>query len=351
MTSRYRVEYHLKSHRRDELIEWIKGLLVVPFVLVRELPSTTDNIKTQESVVKDRYASVFSDVEGLIDDHSMSPTPPTGVVGDLRLTVRGVVHQDEDTPMQSKLKMLVPTIGVFFTPLPLKKAFLTTEPRRAISQRRFVAPSFNGITSPFKYLFIDVDIRRVLASAQLLALTDSVSPRTKLKLITFDGDVTLYPDGSTLHSQNPVIPHLISLLSRGLHIGIVTAAGYPEPHGKEYSRRLHGLLDAVAKSPLTRQQKENLALIGGECNYLFRFNAEEMNLEWVDEGSWQLDEMAAWSVDDINTLLDIAEHALRDCAHALRLKCKIIRKQRAVGPFSPPSLASISELTCRPCPG
>jgi hypothetical protein len=50
----------------------------------------------------------------------------------------------------SKLKMLVPTIGVFFTPLPLREAFLTTEPQRAISQRRFVAPSFNGILSLFE---------------------------------------------------------------------------------------------------------------------------------------------------------------------------------------------------------
>ena len=33
MTTRYRVEYALKTHRRDQLIEWIKGLLAVPFVL------------------------------------------------------------------------------------------------------------------------------------------------------------------------------------------------------------------------------------------------------------------------------------------------------------------------------
>ena len=65
MTSRYRVEYHLKSHRRDELIEWIKGLLVVPFVLVRELA----NVHGQ-NIVRDRYSGVFKDVEGLIDDHS-----------------------------------------------------------------------------------------------------------------------------------------------------------------------------------------------------------------------------------------------------------------------------------------
>src|SRR5579859_592363 len=61
MTSRYRVEYHLKSHRRDE---WIKGLLVYPFIL-RELA----NVDSQ-NIVRDRYAAVFKDLEGLIGDHS-----------------------------------------------------------------------------------------------------------------------------------------------------------------------------------------------------------------------------------------------------------------------------------------
>jgi IMP and pyridine-specific 5'-nucleotidase len=75
MTSRYRVEYHLKSHRRDELIEWIKGLLVVPFVLVREQPSVTAEDESRESAVRERYAKVFADVEGLIADHSTTPLP------------------------------------------------------------------------------------------------------------------------------------------------------------------------------------------------------------------------------------------------------------------------------------
>jgi IMP and pyridine-specific 5'-nucleotidase len=140
MTSRYRVEYHFKSHRRDELIEWIKGLLVVPFVLVRDLPFKTPNVQNQENLVRDRYASVFADVEGLIDDHS--------IVLNLTLFLFVVAHQRGNTTPHSKLKMLVPTVGVFFTPLPLKKAFLTTEPQRAISQRRYVAPSFNG-TPPY----------------------------------------------------------------------------------------------------------------------------------------------------------------------------------------------------------
>lgn len=226
--------------------------------------------------------------------------------------------------------MLVPTVGIFFTRLPLREAFLTTEPQRAISQRRFVAPSFNGMY-PFFSPQSNQDIRRLLATAQLLALTKSSVANTKLKLITFDGDVTLYPDGSILYPENPVIPHLLDLLSRGIHIGIVTAAGYPDRSGSEYTRRLEGLLSAVANSSLTCQQKDHLAILGGECNYLFRYNGNTNRLEWVDENIWRLDEMESWKSQDIEMLLDIAEGALSTCSQSMRLKCQIIRKQRAVG--------------------
>jgi hypothetical protein len=176
-----------------------------------------------------------------------------------------------------------------------------------------------------------------LATAQLLALTDSASPSTELKLITFDGDVTLYPDGEILLPENPVIPYLLNLLARGIHIGIVTAAGYQDRHGKEYTRRLSGLLEAVAKSSLTPEQKDNLALIGGECNYLFRYNGQTNQLEWVDETIWKLDEMGSWQEQDITTFLDIAQTTLQDCAQSMRLKVQIIRKQRAVGSLSLPN--------------
>jgi len=186
------------------------------------------------------------------------------------------------------------------------------------------------VSSSF-WIFIDLDIRRLLATAQLLALTCSASPKTRLKLITFDGDVTLYPDGSTLHPENPVIPHLLTVLSQGLHIGIVTAAGYSDPRGAEYSRRLSGLLDAVAKSSLSAAQKSRLAILGGECNYLFRYNGETDRLEWVDWDAWRLDIMKEWRQEDIKTLLDIAEQALSSTANVMRLKCQIIRKPMAVG--------------------
>jgi IMP-specific 5'-nucleotidase len=70
-----------------------------------------------------------------------SPPP----VADQKVTCRAVVHQDSGTQARSKLKLLVPSVGTFFTPLLLKDAFLYQDERRRISYRRFVPPSFNDI--------------------------------------------------------------------------------------------------------------------------------------------------------------------------------------------------------------
>ena len=109
----------------------------MPFVLIRELPSTEKESRRQEALVRERYAEVFQDVEELIADHSIKSL----------YRANTVEQQEHNTPMRSKLKMLVPSIGIFFTPLPLREAFLRTDVKRAISQRRFVAPSFNGMTA------------------------------------------------------------------------------------------------------------------------------------------------------------------------------------------------------------
>jgi IMP and pyridine-specific 5'-nucleotidase len=86
-----------------------------------------------------------------------------------------VEHQKVGTDGQSKLKLLVPSIGTFFTRLPLTDAFRYQDRKRFISSRRFVPPSFN-------------DIRLILNTAQLMGV-NSVGP---LDLATFDGDVTLW---------------------------------------------------------------------------------------------------------------------------------------------------------------
>lgn len=99
-----------------------------------------------------------------------------------------------------------------------------------------------------------------------MSLATLVGP---IKLITFDGDVTLYDDGQCLVPTNPVIEKILWLMEKGLCIGIVTAAGYTD--GARYKDRLYGLLEQIRDSnKLTDAQKLNLVVLGGESSYMFR---------------------------------------------------------------------------------
>ncbi|KAI8201211.1 IMP-specific 5'-nucleotidase 1 [Colletotrichum sp. SAR 10_76] len=297
MTTRYRVEYALKTHRRDQFIEWIKGLLAVPFVLYSQptgvFDTNTTNVDRMREEAHRRYAEIFRDVEHMIDDH--------------------IGRQNESNNLPSKLKMLVPSAGPFFTRLPLEAAFNHMDSKRYISSRRYVSPSFN-------------DVRLILNSAQIMAVTAG-----SLQLVTFDGDVTLYDDGENLEPSSPVIPRLLDLLRKDIKIGIVTAAGYTT--ADRYYARLHGLLDAIAASEtLTPTQKESIVIMGGEANYLFEYSAASPHrLAPVPRDRWLTPEMAAWSADSIAALLDVAEAALQDCVKTLNLPATILRKDRAVG--------------------
>ncbi|KAL2002158.1 hypothetical protein VTN02DRAFT_513 [Thermoascus thermophilus] len=298
MTTRYRVEYALKSHRRDQLIEWIKGLLAVPFVL-----HSQPTAEYQEHSVKlvevaadthKRYAEIMRDVENLINDH--------------------IAHTNSGAAGKSKLKLLVPTVGTFFTPLMLEDAFNYQDNRRFISRRRFVAPSFN-------------DIRLTLNTAQLMGLVRG----SEIQLVTFDGDVTLYDDGASITDENPVIPRIVRLLKHDRKVGIVTAAGYTD--ASKYYGRLKGLLDAVSSSTeLNESQKNGLIILGGESNYLFRYDQTSPDLlTSVPRSEWLLEEMKQWCEDDITRLLNISEAALRQCVSNLNLPAEVLRKERAVG--------------------
>ncbi|KAI9851274.1 MAG: IMP 5'-nucleotidase [Thelocarpon superellum] len=257
-----------------------------------------------ESTAHRRYAEIMRDVEALIEDH--------------------IWHQQRGTAAQSKLKLLVPSVGQFFTPLKLEEAFKYQDARRFISSRRFVPPSFN-------------DIRLTLNTAQVMGLVGSDGPSQRLprslRLITFDADVTLYEDGGSLEPSNPVIPRMLSLLAHGLCIGIVTAAGYDE--ASRYHWRLHGLIDALAGSHHIPPSHRNLVVMGGESNYLFAYSDADpaTHLVPVPRHQWELPEMKSWEERDVQALLDVAEGALRTCVKEMHLPAAIMRKERAVGIF------------------
>ena len=324
MSSRYRVEYHLKSHRKDEFIEWIKGLLATPFVLHAVSPGEEEDDLTTTQRVKSKYADILKDIEDLIlnkiefDKHNIA--------------MSGAYLNECNPEAKSRLNMLVPSIGTFFTELPLERAFLWEDSQRAISSRRMIAPSFN-------------DIRHILNTAQILHFIKQRKLGANkggkpLKLVTFDGDVTLYEDGGSLNDTNPVIPHILKLLANDIKVGIVTAAGYDE--AKSYELRLDGLMKQLHTSTiLTMEQKSNLTIMGGECNYLFRYSDEITNdpdgktygLEYFHRETWALDEIKNWTKQEMDTLLDFAEVTLHSLKQRLNLppEVPIIRKKRAVG--------------------
>ncbi|KAK3113958.1 IMP 5'-nucleotidase [Teratosphaeriaceae sp. CCFEE 6253] len=300
MSTRYRVEYALKTHRRDQLIEWIKGLLAVPFVLLSQPTATYHHdrqaVNAMVSEAQARYGQIMRDIEELIRDHIACQKAPGKI---------------------SRLKLLVPSVGTFFTPLPLQDAFRYQDEKRKMSSRRFVAPSFN-------------DIRLTLNTAQVMSLVRT----SKLELVTFDGDVTLYDDGETLKPDNPCIPRILDLMRKGTRIGVVTAAGYTEPKG--YYDRLHGLLEAIAATDESHKLEDRLVVMGGESNFLFTYNSQSpYKLEPVPKQDWQLPEMQTWTEDNVTALLDVGEAALRDCIDCLRLPVQVLRKERAVGIYPP----------------
>lgn len=322
MTSRYRVEYALKSHKRDELIEWIKGLLAVPFVLHADVENSEEDLSIYykhpddsekyvtlqderlEKSCLTRYLEVFLDVEKLIDNCRYLDS----------------LH-DDDKLAVCRLRQLVPTVGHFFTQLPLKEAFLCEDERRLISRRRLVSPSFN-------------DVRNILNTAQVMGL---MGKNSNLQLVTFDGDVTLYEDGKLLEPDLPLVGCLLTLLSHDIHVAVVTAAGYPGRHGAmEYEKRLKGLIQKLRESTsLTAQQKSNFLVMGGESNYLFRFDSWTGSLKFVESSEWYLSLTRGWAAERLGHIMEESYKHMKHLQTKFRLddpnKTTIIRKERSLG--------------------
>ncbi|KAG0613981.1 hypothetical protein M758_6G142500 [Ceratodon purpureus] len=235
------------------------------------------------------------------------------------------VREHLEDPMRSTLSRLIPTLGRFHTPLPLVRAFHEYDEFASLSRRRFVPPNF-------------AEIRHVLNIAQVHAIAE------KLSLITFDADGTIYADGHHIQGDNKMIGHIIKLMQQGVHVAIVTAAGYPGNAAK-FEDRLAGLLEAFKDLELPPTITQLFHVMGGECNYLLKVN-EHYKLEFVRDELWMSPDMLEWAESDIRELLDDAERALRSGSARLRVPIEIVRKPRAVGavPREPTIYEVLEEL-------
>jgi IMP and pyridine-specific 5'-nucleotidase len=149
-----------------------------------------------------------------------------------------------------------------------------------------------------------------------------------LKLACFDGDETLYTNRSYMDVDSPLIDPLLEMLQRGIHVALVTAVGYDSP--EPFEERLNGLLNAMVIKDIPAEARERLWVVGGECNYVFRCDADAQ-LRALPRSEWETDEMKNWEYGDMVDMLDAAESTLRECAKRFSLPMRFIRKDRAVG--------------------
>lgn len=270
MTSSYHRNYHLTLHKRDALIEFIKSVLSVPFLL--KMPS-------------EHYSLSLGEVERLMDEHRVNPRV-------------------------SRLSALVPTVGVFHTPLPLSQAFAHFDKERKMTARSHIQPSFN-------------EIRLILNLAQ------SMASARDLRLVTLDGDQTLYEDGGNLAADAVLVTDLVGLMDRGVIVAVCTAAGYTQ--AERYEARLHGLLEGMRSIPQPPgAAPRRFYVVGGESNFVFECG-DGARLRRLEDSVWMPTAMKAWSEADIQRVIDEAQAVFVSKIDRLALPATVIRKNRAVG--------------------
>lgn len=295
----------------------------------------------------------------------------------------------EGAEQRSRLKILVPTVGTFHTPLLLRRAFAAYNSKYGLTTRRHVCISFN-------------ELRHILNLAQIMALSEFSSSclttesnihdemtsnensreteRTGLQklhesspilspllsditsvsasssaahprfssgstegfmgpsLITFDGDQTLYSDGANFESNPVLANYLYLLLTHGVTVAVVTAAGY-EYQAEKYELRLSGLLRYFEENGLAAEDCDRFYLMGGECNYLLKLGSDfclHPVKEW-GPGGWLISTRhknqtpGNWKDVDIQSLLNLAEDTMQESVEDQKLRARIIRKKRSVG--------------------
>lgn len=210
-------------------------------------------------------------------------------------------------PQHSKLKFLIDDIGIFYTKIPILKAFQTYNEKYRITKRIYVPPTFN-------------EVRHILNVAQILSFEDG------LDLLTFDADETLYPDGQNFNDE--ILAGYISNLLRKMNIAVVTAAGYGND-AERYQERLDNLLKYFLTHNVSDSSYKKFYVMGGESNYLFKCNSNAQ-LNSVPEHEWFRYKKKV-NEDTINTILDTAQKCLQQVIEDFNLRAHIHRKEKSVG--------------------
>jgi len=206
-----------------------------------------------------------------------------------------------------------------------QSAFEMYDAKYALTARKHCPPSFD-------------EIRHILNIAQVMSSGQSI------KLISFDGDQTLYSDGQNFEKNERLAKSIIDLIQIGVRVSVITAAGYGLEANK-YETRLRGLLDYFSTFNLTEEEVSRFYVFGGECNYLLQcffiegsFGKKVAKLHPIDPKVWQSEifdgpKPLQWPQTQIDQILNTAEKTMIETVQQLRLRAKVLRKDRAVGVY------------------
>ena len=271
-----------KQYHRDGFMDWMRDMLRHSFVLGNAY---------------DSYVTTMKYMEGLIKEHKERAPGTT-----------------------SKLQTLCPSVGTFHTELHLVEAFHMYDSKYSITARKHIPPTFH-------------EIRHMLNLAQLLAIN------VDLKMVSFDGDQTLYSDGGNFEETSGLAYQIIELLKAGIKVVLITAANYQD-QGPQYEVRLSGLLRRFAKSGLSTEEINRFHVMGGECHYLLRAEVLEEGrmprLMGLEKTVWQAESCKGpkpkdW--DDVarDAFLDVAEKSFKKARDEMKIRARILRKVTSVG--------------------
>ncbi|TDH70523.1 hypothetical protein CCR75_002827 [Bremia lactucae] len=224
-----------------------------------------------------------------------------------------LIAEHTKNPEHSRLRSFLPNLKTFFLPLDLTRAALEYDARTHYLARKHVPPSFK-------------EVRHILN----LATTNAIA--SKLKLVTFDADDTIYEDGGSISQSSRMVQVIVELLRRGIVVSLVTAAGYPG-NPERYEQRLCGILEALEN--VTIEERARFLVMGGECNYLFEMHTNKttgrVGLREIDGAVWKDGRGVRWPQEQVTALLDAAEIVLKQAIKELHLSAVIVRKERAIG--------------------
>ena len=152
------------------------------------------------------------------------------------------------------------------------------------------------------------------------------------KLVTLDGDGTLYKQGGSVLKKGLLAALIVILLMFRINVAVVTALSHPdEPH--KYRQKFQGIIDMMMKVFPDYPERKDIGkfyIMGGQCNYLYRIDREG-RIEEIPKEEWDPSGKTRWDKRSVRRILDIAQEALEESVKRLSVGATIIRKELAVG--------------------